>query len=115
VKPDPKMQNAVKAAFPDLNILFAAGEDVSVTVNTPGWQHLMSLLEEMIAEIDSKLDSGHTPLTQAEYAMWHGRRGGLAGARDAAEAILHRYAVELAAQKAKHEGDAEPSLNGGSQ
>src|SRR4029078_5271449 len=100
VKPDPKMQNAVKAAFPDLNILFAAGEDVSVTVNTPGWQALLSLLAEMIAEIDSKLDSGHAPLTQAEYAMWHGRRGGLAGARAAAGADPRPHSRATAAQDA---------------
>jgi len=65
--------------------------------------------------LDAGLDEPHTPLTQAEYAMGHGRRDGLRAAQKAADAIVGVGEREHVRQRARHEGDAEPSLNGGQQ
>lgn len=83
------------------------GEAVESLVTHPGWAHVQRLVEAEIAEIDRALDAGDEPLTQAQYAIRHGRRGGLLASRDAAETILARYRAALEHQRAKHENPAE--------
>lgn len=95
-----------------LDELFSMGDAVASLVEHPGWAHVIRLLDAEVAEIDRTLDGSQEPLSQAQYALKHGRRGGLRGAREAAEAILERYHVALAEQRAKHEGDAESSPDG---
>jgi hypothetical protein len=85
------------------------GDAVQALVAHPGWTHVMALLDAEAAEADSKLENAREPLSQAEYAMAHGRRGGLKGAREVAEAILAVYAARLEEQRARHERDAESS------
>lgn len=82
-------------------------EQVQAVVDHPGWELLMVFVQAEIAEIDAKLDGGRDPLSQAEYAMAHGRRGGLRTLEDAATAILAKAERRLLEQQAKHEGAAE--------
>lgn len=88
-----------------LESTFAMGEVVQDLILHPGWSHVMALLGAEIGEIDRRLDGFQEPLSQAQYAMAHGRRAGLRGARLAAEAILHRYRTQLEEQRRKHEGE----------
>lgn len=107
VRADPHYTRHVKGTA--LEELFAIGEAVESLAGHPGWIHVQRLVDAEIAEIDRKLDGREEPLSQAEYALAHGRRGGLRGARDAAEAILDGYQRALAEQQRRHEGDAESS------
>jgi hypothetical protein len=107
------MERHLKVIYPEQQELFEAGDAVSALLTHPGWLHVTRLLEYEIATIDSGLDEPHTPLTQAEYAIGHGRRDGLRAAQKAADAVILVAAREYDRQRAKHEGDAEPSLNGG--
>jgi hypothetical protein len=93
--------------------LFEAGDLVSSLMVHEGWLHVTRLIEFEINEIDNTLDGRQEPLTQAQYAHWHGRRDGLRAMQRAADAIVVRAQREYERQRAKHEGDAEPSLNGG--
>lgn len=104
---DPHYKRHVRGS--DLEGLFAAGEAVEGLIGHPGWAHVNAIVDAEIAEIDRALDGRDEPLSQAHYALKHGRRGGLRGARDAAEAILDRYRTALAEQQRRYEGDAEPS------
>lgn len=105
----PRMTRHLDELFPRLEDLFSAGEQVQDVVKHPGWVHVVRLLGAEIAEIDRHLDGGREPKTQAEYAMAHGRRGGLRGAEEAAGAILHRYSMRLEQQRQKHESGGESS------
>lgn len=92
-----------------LEQLFAAGDAVDSLLDHPGWISLQALIDAEITEIDRRLDGRDEPLSQAEYAMAHGRRSGLKGAADAAAALMHRYTAELERQRARHEDDAGAS------
>lgn len=83
------------------------GEAVESLVAHPGWAHVTRLVEAEVAEIDRTLDGRDEPLEQAQYALKHGRRGGLRGAMEAAEAILDLYRTALDEQRRKHESGAE--------
>jgi hypothetical protein len=113
VKPDPRMERHLKVIYPLPQDLFEAGEAVGATHDSAGWLHISRLIEYEIATIDAGLDGPNHPLTRAEYAMAHGRRDGLRGAQKAVETIITVALREYDRQRAKHEGDAEPSLNGG--
>lgn len=102
-KPEPAFTAHVDDAFSSLEALFTAGEAVRVLVESTGWAHVVRVLQAEIATIDRRLDGGLKPLDQAEYALLHGRRGGLKGALDAAEAVLYRAASAHEYQRAKHE------------
>ena len=105
------MTRHVDALWPELEQLFSAGEAVEGLIFNEGWFRVLNVLEAEIATIDRQLDQG-APLTQAEYAKAHGRRGGLQAARDAAYAIVDRAEARKAEQQAKHEGAAESALGG---
>jgi len=115
VQIDPRMERHLKRIYPQPQELFEAWDAVDALLAHPGWLHITRLLEYEIATIDAGLDEPHTPLTQAEYAMGHGRRDGLRAAQKAADAIVGVGEREHVRQRARHEGDAEPSLNGGQQ
>lgn len=89
--------------YPSLEALFDAGEEVASLIAHPGWTHVARLIEAEIATIDRDLDAARQPLSQAEYAAAHARRGGLRGASEAAAALLHRYHVYLDKQRQVHE------------
>lgn len=104
----PRMTRHVKGRYDTLNGLVAAGELVQGLIGHPGWGHLMGVIDAEIATIDRRLDDAITePLSQAEYAVAHGRRGGLRAIEDAAHAIVGVAADELERQRARHEGAGE--------
>ena len=107
------MDRHLSDIYTEQHELFEAGDVVSSLVAHEGWLHVTRLLEHEIADIDSMLDGRTEPLTRAQYAHWHGRRDGLRAMHRAADAIIDRAQREYQRQRAKHEGDAEPSLNGG--
>jgi hypothetical protein len=63
----------------------------------PGWDELMRLIDQERAMVDAKLDHGDEPLSQAQYALLHGQRAGLAAPVAAIQAAMKRY-VERRAQ-----------------
>lgn len=99
--------------FPSLDELAMAAEAVRATVASPGWVAIARVLEAEIATIDRDLDGSDEPMSQAEYALAHGRRYGLRGADEAAGAILRKAEFDLRRQKAKHENGAAVSVAGG--
>ena len=107
------MDRHLDAIYAEPQHLFEAGDEVQALLAHPGWLHITRLIEWEVATIDHGLDGRDEPLTQAQYAARHGRRGGLRGAQAAADAIIGKADREYRRQRAKHEGDAEPSLNGG--
>lgn len=107
MKQDPRLKRHVERIYPDMQDLFAAGEAVEDLQAHPGWLHIVRLLEWEISTIDHTLDGRLVPLSQAEYAMAHGRRSGLRAFEDAAGAILSEYRDTLEEQRAKHERGAE--------
>jgi hypothetical protein len=106
------MDRHLERIYPELQRLFEAGDEVASLMAHPGWLHVTRLLEYEVSTIDATLDGRDEPLTQAQYAWWHGRRGGLRGFQAAGDAIIAKAEREYARQVTKHEGDAEPSLNG---
>src|SRR4051812_39488154 len=106
------MDRHLDRIYPEPHRLFEAGDEVASLMAHPGWLHVTRLLEYEVFEIDKTLDGRDEPLTQAQYAARHGRRGGLRAFQAAADAIIARSEREYARQVTKHEGDAEPSLNG---
>lgn len=99
----PRWTRHIDPLYPSLEALFDAGEEVAAVVAAPGWGQLIRLLDAEIAAIDERLDGRNEPLTQAEYAMAHGRRSGLRGASEAAAALLGKYHETLAKQRQAHE------------
>lgn len=106
------MDRHLDRIYPESHRLFEAGDEVASLMVHPGWLHVTRLLEYEVLTIDATLDGRDEPLTRAQYASFHGRRGGLRAFQAAADAIIARAEREFARQSVKHEGDAEPSLNG---
>lgn len=113
MKSDPKMDRHLSVIYPQPQDLFEAAEAVNAMIAHPGWRHIERLLAYEIATIDVGMDDTAEPLTQAQYAHRHGRRSGLRGMSQAADAIIERSSREYERQRAKHESGAESSLNGG--
>lgn len=106
------MDRHLDRIYPEPQTLFEAGDEVASLMMHPGWRHITRLLEWEIATIDATLDGRDEPLTRAQYASWHGRRGGLRAFQAAADAIIGKSEREYERQVAKHESGAESSLNG---
>lgn len=107
-----QMAAHVRRIWPDLEGLFATGEEVRALIGLPGWEAVTQVLAAEIADVNRRLDYGREPLTRAEYAMAHGRLGGLMAMQDAALAILARYEHVLTEQRAQHESAGETARNG---
>jgi hypothetical protein len=103
----PVLTRHVDSLFPDLEHLFQAGEDVAAVIVHPGWAAVKALVASEIDAINARLDAGHEPLEQAEYALAHGRRGGLLALQGAADAILERAERRRREQAERHEPAAE--------
>lgn len=112
LKSDPKITRHLKDLYPDLETLFMAGEDVDGLTGHPGWARVVELVEAEIARIDADLDGNSVPLTQAEYAMAHGRRGGLRFVLEAPATLAAVSLQRLEEQRAKHEHDAAAGVRG---
>lgn len=103
---DPQLQVFVDDAFPDLGELFAAGEAVEAVVSTDGWQALQKVIGAELRAETARLSRGRKALDQADYALAHGRLGGLQAAADLADAIVTRAREVHEEQAAKHENGA---------
>lgn len=64
----------------------------------PGWAVLQQLLDREREDISGLLQSGDKPLEQAEYAMHHGRLGGVTAARDMLDTVLAKHAERAKAE-----------------
>jgi len=104
---DPRMTRHIDRLWPEPQGLFEAGEIVQEFTSHPGWAVITRVLEEELAEIGSRLDHGSKPLEQAEYALAHGRRGGLLAMNEAAQAILVRFQQRMAEQRDLYESAGE--------
>lgn len=104
----PPWTGHVDRHYGDLDGLFVAGDEVVTLVNSPGWDHLMRLLD---AETDAVMATadGRLLASRSEYAFAHGRAGGLRGVRDAAASLIARAEQRMKEQRAKHEGDRDRS------
>lgn len=71
-----------------------AGEKVAATMDTPGWEIIVDLLEQQQQKILSDLLESPKVLDAAEYAARLGEARGIAIALDAGPSVLHR--AELA-------------------
>jgi hypothetical protein len=112
-RPDPRLTRHLKDLYPTLEQLLEAAEAVRGLLAEPGWPVLQSVLHAEIAEIDRLLDgSERDPLTRAQYAGAHGRRGALMAPEQSLRALIDHAERELEEQRRKHESDAEPSRNG---
>lgn len=105
---DPQLTRHFDRLFPTLGELEAAADAARSLISSSGWPVLLDLLGAEVSGIDAKLDSGR-PLEHVEYAAYHGRRGGLRAPAAMLHALIDRAESRLAEQRAKHEGDAEPS------
>lgn len=108
----PALSRHVEDVWPELADLFSAGEKVRQLTLHPGWDAVHELIRREVAAISDRLDNSITPLTQAEYALAHGRRGGLLALDSAAEAIVARAEKRHSEQATKHESAAEPAQEG---
>ena len=88
--------------------LFDAGEAVEGLIASPGWAHVVQLIELELSSIDARLDG--QLLTRSEYARDHGRRSAYRGFMEAAHAIVAEAARQRAEQERRHEGVAESTL-----
>lgn len=109
---DPALTRHIKDVWPDLEHLFTVGEHVGQLRQHEGWKAVQTLLQAEIDAINAQMEGGGGPLEQAEYAVRHGRIGGLKAAIGAADAIVTISERRFSEQQAQHEGDAEPSPGG---
>lgn len=84
------LRRHIDAIWPGTSDLLEASEHVSTLDGHYGWEAVQKVLVAEIAMIDRELDGASTPLSQAEYALKHGRRGGLKAALGAARAITSK-------------------------
>lgn len=99
----------MRDAYQGLEGLNKAADAVEALLATPGWDVLMELLEVERQSVAKKIERGLAPLEQAEYALLHGRLGGLRAVQEQAHALLARRADEMEKQRAKHEGERQRS------
>jgi hypothetical protein len=94
-------------AWPDLQDLLTISEAVEDVQTHGGWLAVEKVLDMCVAELDADVNSRREPMTQAEYAMAHGRRHGLQAMREAAHAIVAYAEVQRAAALEGNERAAE--------
>lgn len=100
----PAHANAVRKAFPTLESLAEAGDDVRDLIAHPGWAHVCRLIAGEVQDLDAHLDG--RLLEHTEYAFSHGQRRGLNALVDLAHAVVSVADQRLMEQRAKHEGTA---------
>lgn len=106
---DAALARHIGTVLPTLGEEIEAGDAVDALLKHPGFPVVRALIDEEIATINAQMERSTSPMDQAEYALRHGRIGGLRGFETAAETILARSEKRLQEQQAQHEGDAEPS------
>ncbi len=104
---DPEAQDVVDQAFPTLDAMFSAGEQVEGLLVHPGWDALSEALRAELAAEERRLSRGRRPLDQADYALAHGRLGALQLALELPDAIVGRARERREEQAARHEAPAD--------
>jgi hypothetical protein len=103
------MARHIATRYRGLEELTQAAEAVESLLASEGWRVLSTLIDDEISTIENALDDG-PPISQAEYAYAHGRKGGLKAAKVAANLLIARATVKLEEQRQKHE--REPAGSG---
>lgn len=103
---NPRLKRHVDTMWPDFQTLWAKGMAVEDLQGHPGWEAVLAVLDQELATIGVSLEDSNIPLSQAEYALAHGRMGGLRAARQAVQVILETAAKRYEEQQAKHESGA---------
>jgi hypothetical protein len=106
----PKLTRHIQRRYVTLEQLTEAADAVEGLLAHKGWGVLADLLGDEISTIENALDDG-PPISQAEYAYAHGRKGGLKAAKAAAELLIARATVKLEEQRQKHEQEAAGSAS----
>lgn len=104
---DAALERHVRDLWPDLEHLLEAGESVAQVVSHPGWEAVQTLLQADIDAISGELERFRRPLAQADYAMCHGRIGGLKAALAAVDTIVGCAERRRVDEQARHEAAAE--------
>ena len=102
---DPAVARHVKDLYPELDALFEAGDQVKAVQATSGWGVVHGILGAEIDAINAQMET--QVLEQAEYAMRHGRIGGLRAAQSAVDTIVAIADARRAEQQARHEAGGE--------
>ncbi len=100
---DPALTRHVLPLWPDLDALLVAADAVRDLQVHPGWTAVRQLIDAEVSAIDGSLDTGREPLTQAQYALQHGRRGGLLAIDRMCGAVTTTAEREFQRQRQKHE------------
>lgn len=104
------MSRHIVSRYRSLEELLAAAEAVETLLASEGWKVLSTLIDDEISTIENALDDG-PPISQAEYAYAHGRKGGLKAAKVAANLLIARATAKLEEQRQKHEQEAAGSAS----
>lgn len=107
----PMLTRHVDAFWPSerMDELFEAADAVRALTGSRGWAAVLAVVQGEIDTIEEQLGSSRTALPHADYALMHGRLGGLRATTDAARAIVGRAEKRFAEQRARHDVDAESS------
>lgn len=105
---NPALTRHVSDLWPDLERLLRVGDQAQQLLAQPGWAAIDLLVDAEIDAINAQMERT-TPLSRADYAVRHGRIGGLKAAREAAEAIVAIADERRSEQQAKHEGEGSQS------
>lgn len=106
----PKLSRHIQRRYRTLEELTTAADAVESLRSQPGWTILMDILGDEMSTIENALDDGE-PISQAQYAYAHGRKGGIKAAQAAADLLVSRAAAKLEEQRQKHE-KPEPAGSG---
>lgn len=103
------MSRHIATRYRSLEELTQAAEAVESLLASEGWRVISTLIDDEISTIENALDDG-PPISQAEYAYAHGRKGGLKAGKVAANLLIARATAKLEEQRKKHE--TEPAGSG---
>lgn len=78
-----------------------AAEAVRELLASPGWAHVMALVDGEVHDLDLKLDADK-PLEHVEYAHLHGQRRGLGALSGLAHAIVSKTDDRLAEERERN-------------
>jgi len=106
---NPKLRRHFDDLFPELDQVLDAAEHAASVLEHPGMGVLRSILVAEIDTISRGLDD--RVLQQAEYAMAHGRRGGLIASLEALD-VLIAWAESLAAKERAKLNDTPVAVGG---
>lgn len=106
---DAALARHIDEVIPTLGDVIEAGEIVRSLMEHPGYGLVRLIIDAEISTINAEMERTTRPLEQSEYALRHGRVGGLRGFERSAETLLARSEKRREEQQAQHEGGAESS------